>query len=84
MGRPTLVRGYEIGDIGPSECTPVPSDTGACPEFDRLVGSRIGVLNLELRVPLLGVEGFGLIRAPFLPIELAALRGRRERRGPRT
>ncbi|HEV2854069.1 MAG TPA: BamA/TamA family outer membrane protein [Thermoanaerobaculia bacterium] len=70
VGRPTLVRGYELGDIGLSECTPVPGDTTACPEFDRLVGSRIAVANLELRLPLLGVEGYGLIRASFLPTDL--------------
>lgn len=70
VGRPTLVRGYEFGDIDFSECTPVMGNTSACPEFDRLVGSRIAVANLELRVPLLGVEGYGLIRAPFLPTDL--------------
>lgn len=70
VGRPTLVRGYELGDIGLSECTPVPGNTTACPEFDRLVGSRIAVANLELRLPLLGVEGYGLIRASFLPTDL--------------
>ncbi len=71
VGRPTLVRGYELGDIGLSECTAVPGNTTACPEFDRLVGSRVAVANLELRVPLLGVEGYGLLRAPFLPTDLA-------------
>ena len=71
LGDPTLVRGYELGDIGLSECTPVPGNTGACPEFDRLVGSRLAVANLELRVPFLGVQGYGLIRAPFLPTDLA-------------
>jgi hypothetical protein len=70
VGYPTLVRGYELGDIGLSECTAVPGNTQACPEFDRLVGSRIAVANLELRLPLLGVEGYGLIRAPFLPTDL--------------
>lgn len=70
VGRPTLVRGYELGDIGFSECTPVPGDTTACPEFDRLIGSRIAVANLELRLPLLGVEGYGLIKASFLPTDL--------------
>lgn len=70
LGRPTLVRGYEIDDIGFSECTPVQGNTTACPEFDRLVGSRIAVANLEVRVPFLGVEGYGLIRAPFLPTDL--------------
>ncbi|MFP5287847.1 MAG: BamA/TamA family outer membrane protein, partial [Thermoanaerobaculia bacterium] len=72
VGRPTLVRGYEIDDIDLSECTPVPGDVNACPEFDRLVGSRLGVVNLELRVPLFGTEGFGLIELPFLPTELSA------------
>jgi outer membrane protein assembly factor BamA len=72
LGYPTLVRGYEIGSIDLSECTPDPNDPGACPEFDRLVGSRLGVLNLELRLPLFGTEGFGLFRTRFLPVELAA------------
>ncbi|HEV8579028.1 MAG TPA: BamA/TamA family outer membrane protein [Thermoanaerobaculia bacterium] len=71
VGRPTLVHGYELGDIGLSECTPLAGDEQACPEFDRLVGSKIAVANLELRMPLLGVEGYGLIRAPFLPTDLA-------------
>ena len=70
VGYPTLVRGYELGDIGLSECTAVPGNTQACPEFDRLVGSKLAVANLEVRVPLLGVEGYGLIRAPFLPTDL--------------
>jgi hypothetical protein len=72
VGRPTLVRGYEIGDIGLSECTPVPGDPQACPEFDRLVGSRLAVANLELRLPLLGTRGYGIFNAPFLPTELSA------------
>ncbi|HWM90903.1 MAG TPA: BamA/TamA family outer membrane protein [Thermoanaerobaculia bacterium] len=72
LGRPTLVRGYEIDDISISDCTTVPDDPTACPEFDRLVGSRLGVLNLELRVPLLGTRGFGIFDVPFLPTELSA------------
>jgi hypothetical protein len=71
VGQPTLVRGYELGDIGLSECTPVPGNTTACPEFDRLIGSRLAVANLELRLPLLGVPGYGLIKASFLPTDLA-------------
>ena len=70
VGDPTLVHGYEFSDIGLSECTPVPGDTTACPEFDRLLGSRLAVANLELRVPLLGVQGYGLIKASFLPTDL--------------
>jgi hypothetical protein len=72
VGRPTLVRGYEIGDLDPSECTVDPNDPEACPEFDRLVGSRLGVLNLELRFPLFGTQGFGIFETRFLPIELGA------------
>ncbi|MBW8874924.1 MAG: PD40 domain-containing protein [Acidobacteria bacterium] len=71
VGDPTLVHGYEFGNIGLSECTPVPGSTSACPEFDRLLGSRLAVANLELRVPLLGVQGYGLIKASFLPTDLA-------------
>jgi hypothetical protein len=72
LGEETLVRGYAIGSLSGSECTPVPGDPNACPEFDRLIGSRIGVANFEVRFPLTGVEGFGLIKAPAVPIELAA------------
>jgi hypothetical protein len=69
VGRPSLVRGYEINDFSATECTPV-GDTNACPEFDRLIGSRLAVVNLELRVPLFGVEDYGLIELPFLPTDL--------------
>ena len=69
VGRETLVRGYSVGDIDPSECTTIPGST-ACPEFDRLVGSRMAVVNLEARFPLFGVEDFGLVELPSLPTEL--------------
>jgi outer membrane protein assembly factor BamA len=46
----------------------VPGST-SCPEFDRLFGSRIGVLNLELRVPLAGNRDFGIFNAPAFPTE---------------
>jgi hypothetical protein len=69
VGRETLVRGYAVGDIDPSECTTVPGSDG-CPEFDRLIGSRMAVVNLEARVPLFGVEDYGLVELPHLPTEL--------------
>lgn len=69
LGRETLIRGYDVGSFDLNECTSV-ADSTACPEFDRLVGSRLAVLNLELRVPLLGVEEYGLFEAPFLPTDL--------------
>ena len=71
VGYPTLIRGYESGSFEPAECTVVPDDPTACPEFDRLVGSRIAVANAELRVPLFGTEEYGLLGAAFLPTELA-------------
>jgi Tol biopolymer transport system component len=70
IGYETLVRGYSINSFDPAECTSVPGDVNACPEFDRLIGSRIAVTNLELRIPLFGNEQFGLINFPFLPLEL--------------
>jgi hypothetical protein len=38
---------------------------------DRLFGSRLAVGNIELRVPLIGDDRYGLINFPFLPTELA-------------
>lgn len=51
LGYPELVRGYGIGSFTTSECTA--SATGSCQEFDRLLGSRMLVANLEFRFPLL-------------------------------
>jgi outer membrane protein assembly factor BamA len=70
LGDETLVRGYSVGSIHLRECTQVPG-SNACPEFDRLIGSRVAVANMELRVPLFGVEEFGLFKVPWLPTELA-------------
>lgn len=71
VGDASLVRGYSAESFDPAECTVSGSNPNACPEFDRLVGSRLIVANAELRVPLLGTEGYGLIRTSFLPIDIA-------------
>ena len=68
VGRDSLVRGYDLGSFDLSECT-LTEGSIACPEFDRLLGSRIAVLNFELRIPLLGNRDFGLFRAPAFPTE---------------
>ena len=73
LGYETLVRGYAYTSFNQSECGGV--GTGAdslssCPTFDRLFGNQIAVANLELRVPLIGVQQYGLINFPFLPTEL--------------
>ncbi len=70
IGTNTLVRGYDLGSFDLDECTPAPAQVG-CPEFDRLIGSKIAALNFELRLPLFGTEDFGLFELPAAPTELA-------------
>ena len=71
LGQGVFVRGYSIDSFRGEECSAVPGSPNACPEFDRLVGSRIAVANVELRIPLFGTERFGIIETRFLPIELS-------------
>jgi hypothetical protein len=67
LGYETLIRGYAIESLDTRvEC----SADGSCPAFDRLFGNRLTLANFEIRVPLLGVEQFGLINFPFLPTEI--------------
>ena len=68
IGQDSLIHGYNINSIGPEECVRTPGSV-ACPVFDRLVGSKIGVANLEVRVPVIGTKQFGLISG-FVPTEL--------------
>jgi len=69
LGYPTLVRGYDVNTFDAGEC--VPNATGQCPAFDRLLGSRMLVGNVELRFPLL--RPFGTSRRMYgpLPVEVA-------------
>jgi hypothetical protein len=75
LGEPMLIRGYNYDTFTPAECTP--STTGSmgpssCPQFDRLLGSRLGVVNLEFRIPLVAPRGLGLIETMlFPPVEIA-------------
>jgi hypothetical protein len=57
LGYPSLIRGYEADSFSIEECGPKLYQTGACPVFDRLFGSRMAVANAELRIPLLGFLG---------------------------
>lgn len=68
IGQDSLIHGYNITSIGPKECVTSGSGTG-CPVFDRLIGSKIGVANLEVRVPVFGTKQFGLASG-FIPTEL--------------
>jgi hypothetical protein len=69
IGYPSLVRGYDINTFGPSDC--IPSVVSQCPAFDRLLGSRMLVGNLEFRFPLL--RPFGATSRMYgpVPIEVA-------------
>jgi Tol biopolymer transport system component len=74
VGDGSLVRGYSYDSFNNNDCTS--SGSGAlagstCPQFDRLVGSRLALANAELRIPLFGTSGFGLISSPLPPIEIA-------------
>jgi len=68
LGYPGLVRGYDSGSFQSGECGNAPD--GSCPAFDRLIGSRVAIGNLELRFPLWGAFGGKNFYGP-LPIELA-------------
>ena len=70
IGQDSLIHGYNISSIGFEECVSAPGSS-SCPVFDRLVGSRIGVANLEVRVPLVGNKQFGLLNG-FVPTEFFA------------
>jgi Tol biopolymer transport system component len=69
IGYPSLVRGYDVNTLRASECEP--SATSSCPAFDRLIGSRLLIGNLEFRFPLL--RPFGTSRSMYgpLPVEVA-------------
>lgn len=68
LGYPEFVRGYGINSFQSSECR---SMTGTCPTFDRLMGSRMMVGNVEFRFPLL--RPFGVTSGMYgpVPIEVA-------------
>ncbi len=53
LGYPSLVRGYDVQSFDAQDCG---SDLqGTCPAFDRLLGTRLLVGNIELRFPVVGL-----------------------------
>jgi Tol biopolymer transport system component len=70
LGYPEFVRGYGVGSISADECVAGPAG-GTCEIYDRLLGSRLLVANLELRFPLL--RPFGVRSGMYgpVPIEVA-------------
>ena len=69
LGYPWLVRGFDLG-WQVNDCVSVLSS--GCPELNELLGNRLAVGNLEVRLPLL--RPFGLSRSMygFIPVEVAA------------
>lgn len=67
LGYEDWVRGYGIGSTEFSGCS---SEDGSCPEFQRLLGTRVAVANAEVRVPLLGNDQFGILNFPYLPLDI--------------
>lgn len=68
LGYEWNVRGYMQDSFDPSvECS-----GAGCPEFDRLLGSKVVLGGAELRLPLFGTANFGLINFPYLPTDLIA------------
>src|SRR5205823_2817236 len=71
VGYPTLVRGYDVNTFDASDCVPSTPAANDCPAFDRLVGSRMLVGNIEFRFPLLRPVGVSQRMYGPLPVEVA-------------
>ncbi len=71
VGDPYFIRGYDINTFNINECTGPGVANGACPALDRLFGSKIATANFEIRFPVTGISGYGLINFPYLPIDVA-------------
>jgi outer membrane protein assembly factor BamA len=69
LGDPTLVRGYWIY---PSASADSAGATSQIQQFNRLIGSKIAVGNVEARFSLFGTRQFGLIDFRYLPTDLIA------------
>jgi Tol biopolymer transport system component len=69
LGYPNLVRGYDVGSFQNADCVATTAST--CPAFDRLIGSRMLVGNLEFRFPLLRPFGASQRMYGPVPVEVA-------------
>jgi len=70
VGQPYFIRGYDANSFTLAECS-AGVGSNECPQFSRLSGSRVAVLNAELRIPLLGTNQYGIIPFPYLPLEVS-------------
>ena len=69
VGLQTLVRGYDLRTFAANACGRTAT---ACSVLDELAGSRLALLNLELRAPLVGLLTGELDYGRQVPIELIA------------
>ena len=72
LGFETFIRGYAWESFNSGECEAGATTQNSCPTLNRLFGNRLAIGNVEMRIPFLGVEQYGLINFPFLPTELVA------------
>jgi hypothetical protein len=68
VGLQTLVRGYDLRSFASGECGQTATQ---CSLIDQLTGSRFGLVNLEVRAPLLGLLT-GELEYGKVPIEAIA------------
>jgi hypothetical protein len=70
LGYTSLVRGYSTNSFSLRECGEGAEETGRCPVYDQLFGSRLAVGNVEARLQLIGPVGlYQTARVP--PVEIA-------------
>jgi len=69
LGYPNLVRGYDVSTFDSLDC--IPNSGSQCPAFDRLVGSKVLVGNIEFRFPLLRPFGASQRMYGPIPVEVA-------------
>jgi outer membrane protein assembly factor BamA len=72
----TAIESVRYSSAIPCSCVAIRMTSGElqgsqCPEFDRLLGSRVGVANVEFRIPLFGAAGLGIIQSAFPPLEIS-------------
>jgi hypothetical protein len=71
LGSTELIRGYTAGSFQSNECVAqvTSSSQTGCAELDQLIGSNIGVANIELRFPLTRALVLGVLPVGFPPLE---------------
>jgi hypothetical protein len=69
VGLQTLVRGYDLRTFAADACGRTAT---ACSVLDKLAGSRLALMNLEVRAPLVGLLTGELDYGQRVPIELIA------------